>query len=193
MTIALAAAAVLSSGAAFTQSLGELAKQEEERRKTITTKGKVYTNETIRAESRTPAQASAPPVPTAPAAPPSQSGVVPPSVAGQPPSAQAAAREPLAPDAKQDEATWRKRIQTERDLLQRAQIFADALQSRINALTADFAARDDPFQREQLSTDRLKAVAELDRVTQEIEQHRKAIAGIQEEARRAGVPPGWVR
>jgi hypothetical protein len=81
----------------------------------------------------------------------------------------------------------------ERDALARAQTFADALQSRINALTTDFAARSDPAQRAQIGNDRQKALAELERVRQEIAQHQKEITNIQEEARRAGVPPGWVR
>jgi hypothetical protein len=38
-----------------------------------------------------------------------------------------------------------------------------------------------------------KALAELARVTEEIEQHQQMVIAIQEEARRAGVPAGWVR
>jgi uncharacterized protein YoxC len=67
------------------------------------------------------------------------------------------------------------------------------LQSRINALATDFAARDDPFQRNQIAADRNKALAELDRVKKEIQDHTKAITDIQDEARKAGVPAGWVR
>ena len=70
---------------------------------------------------------------------------------------------------------------------------AVALQSQINGLTADFAARDDPAQRAKVGTDRQKALTELDRVKKEIQQHTKALADLQEEARRAGVPPGWLR
>jgi hypothetical protein len=91
------------------------------------------------------------------------------------------------------EAYWRKRIQGQRDALARAQIFAEALQSRINALSADFVARDDPAQRAVIASDRQKALAELDRVKQEIGQFTKAIAATQDEARRAGVPAGWLR
>ena len=72
-------------------------------------------------------------------------------------------------------------------------MFAEALQSRINGLTTDFTARDDPAQRAVVANDRQKALAELDRVKNDITQQTKAIADIQEEARRAGVPPGWLR
>ena len=71
--------------------------------------------------------------------------------------------------------------------------FAEALQSRINALSTDVVNRDDPYQRAKLAEDRQKAVAELSRVTAEIEQAKKELAAIDEEARQAGVPPGWLR
>jgi hypothetical protein len=127
-----------------------------------------------------------------PAPAPSPSGVEPPATAA--PGAQAPAQpEQPAAGEKRDQAYWKQRIQQARDALQRAQIFAEALQSRINALTTDFTARDDPAQRDLIATDRQKALAELDRVKQEIADHNKAIGAIQDEARRAGVPPGWLR
>ena len=67
------------------------------------------------------------------------------------------------------------------------------MQSRINALTTDFVNRDDPAQRAGLERDRQKAVGELSRLKQQVEDGRKAIADLEEEARRAGVPPGWLR
>jgi hypothetical protein len=85
------------------------------------------------------------------------------------------------------------RMQAARDALQRSQAFAEALQSRINGLTTDFTSRDDPAQRAVVANDRQKALAELERVKNDIVQQTKAIADIQEEARRAGVPPGWLR
>jgi hypothetical protein len=91
------------------------------------------------------------------------------------------------------EADWRKRISDERDALSRAQIFADALQTRINALSTDFVNTDDPARRDMVAADRQKSLSELDRVRQEIQQHQKAITDVQDEARRAGVPAGWVR
>ena len=92
-----------------------------------------------------------------------------------------------------DETYWRNRMAQAREALRRAEAFADALQSRINALSTDVVNRDDPYQRAKLADDRLKALAELQRVQGEIEQSKKAIADIEEEARQAGIPPGWVR
>ena len=72
-------------------------------------------------------------------------------------------------------------------------ITVDALQSQINALWADFTARDDPAQRALIGANRQKALDELDRCRAQQVQLDKAILDIEEEARRAGVPPGWLR
>jgi len=166
--------AVQAAAVAEAQSLGDVARREEARRKTVTSTGKVYTNDNLRPEGST---AASPPAP-APAAAPGT------------PAVQASDK---AQGPKKDDAYWRDRITSERDALGRAQLFAESLQSRINALTADFTARDDPYQRNQIGQDRQKALAELDRVRKEIDDHTKAIATIQEEARKAGVPAGWLR
>ena len=96
-------------------------------------------------------------------------------------------------ERKKEEAQWRERIQNERDLLDRSKSFADALQSRINALNTDFVNRDDPQQRAKIAADRDKALSDLERTKKEIDEHTKNITKIQEDARRAGAPAGWVR
>ena len=63
-----------------------------------------------------------------------------------------------------------------REELRRNEMFGEALQTRINSLTNDFSARDDPYQRAQLADDRQNAVAEKARVTQEIDTLKKKIA-----------------
>jgi hypothetical protein len=96
-------------------------------------------------------------------------------------------------DQMKTEKYWRDRMEAAREDVRRNQAFAAALQSRINGLTADFTARDDPYQRAQIADDRQKALAELDRVNKAIEDGNKTIAAIQEDARRAMVPAGWIR
>lgn len=165
------------------QSLGDLAKQEAARRKEVKSSGKVLTNDSLRS-----VPVSSPP-PVTPGQSPAPAG-------GQ---ADAAAKPAVTPDKPKPESgpkteqAWRERMQAARDALQRSQMFADALQSQINGLTADFTARDDPAQRAVVADNRQKALAELDRVKNDIVQQTKAIADIQSEARRAGVPPGWLR
>jgi hypothetical protein len=181
------AAIVPASG----QSLAELARQEEARRKAIKTPAKVYTNQNIRGGTPVPG-GSAPASSTPATASPKPASPSSTDTSATAPAAVSAAQPAPAAEPK-GEAYWKKRIDTAREALSRAQIFAEALQSRINALSADFVARDDPAQRAVIAGDRQKALAELDRVRQEIAQQTKDIAAIQDEARRAGVPPGWLR
>jgi chromosome segregation ATPase len=156
-----------------TPTLGQLAKKEQERRKKVKAPAtKVLTNEDV-------PKGAAPP-----AAPPSESTT-------QATTPTQEVEKPQAPE--KDEAWWRQRITQVREELRRNEMFADALQTRINSLTNDFSSRDDPFQRARVAEDRAKAIVELDRVKADIEANRKQIGDIEEEARKAGVPPGWLR
>lgn len=92
-----------------------------------------------------------------------------------------------------DEQWWRARITAARTAVERGQVMADALQSRINALQADVVNIDDPVQQAKARQELGKALGELERVKDQIEADRKNIAAIQEEARRLDVPPGWIR
>jgi hypothetical protein len=167
------------------QSLGDVARREAARRKAVTSTGKVYTNDSLRPEP--------PPVRGATAPPPAVPSVAAPAAPQGHTAAQAETAASPAADARHDESHWTKRLAAERDGLARAQTYVEALQSRINALSNDFAARDDPAQRSVIAADRQRSLAELDRLKFDIQQHATAIAAIQEEARRAGVPAGWVR
>ena len=175
---------VLGFAVTSAQTLGDVAKREEARRKQVKTPAKVYTNGDLRGDGGAPT-----PAPASQAAAPNAAPPAAPAAGAQPKDEDKAA----ADDPKKAEAYWKDRLAKARGDLDRAKTFADALQSRINALTTDFAARSDPAQRAQIGNDRQKALAELDRVKKEIEANTKAIADIQEEARKAGVPAGWVR
>ena len=170
------------------QTLGDVAKKEAERRKAVATPGKVYTNDNLRTESppSTPSPAQPAIQPAEPAQTPAASADT--QTMGAPGTAK-----PAAEAAPTTEEGWRQRMTGARDALTRSQMFAEALQSRINGLNTDFVNRDDPVQRNTIAAERQKALAELDRVKQEIADQQKAITTIQDEARRAGVPPGWVR
>ena len=176
LTAVLGLLAVASLSA---QSLGAVAKETEAKRKTAKSSGKVYTNDSLKSDPRdvsTPAAAPA-------AATPSQ-----PEVTADDKTKQDASGKQV-----KDEAYWRDRIKAEREALARAETFAAALQSQINGLYAEFTACQAPPQCNEVSAKRQKSIAELDRVKKEVAQHTKGIADIQEEARRAGVPAGWVR
>jgi hypothetical protein len=174
--VALLSAVTFRVAAQSTPSLVDVAKTEEARRKAIKRPAKTYTNQDLRADiTASRALNESPSKPTT-------------RVPSLNLSAGKAEEEPA-----KDQAYWSARINAARAALDRSKVFADALQSRINALTTDFVNRDDPAQRQQISLDRQRALAELDRVNKEIAEQTTAIADIQEEARKAGVPPGWLR
>jgi hypothetical protein len=174
---------VLSSLPLGAQSLGDVAKKEEERRKGVAQPGKVYTNKDL---------GPVPPSKTPPAEARSS------DVKPEDPKAKEAPKDGQPAGAKdkpvvKDQAYWADRKKALAGQLDRDQIYADALQSRINALTTDFVNRADPAQRAVIERDRQKALAELANLKKQIEDDKKALAGLEEEARRAGVPPGWLR
>ena len=92
-----------------------------------------------------------------------------------------------------DQAYWSGRAKGLQTQLERDQTFAVALQSRINALTTQYVNQGDPLQQATIANDRQKALDELNRLSKQIDDDKKAIADLQEDARRAGVPAGWVR
>ena len=180
--IAITAAALvagtylLSAQGSMTKPLPDVAKAEEERRKTIKKPSKVYTNTNLTPDT------------TKPVAPPPSAAATAASGNATPGNAS-----PAAPGEKRDQAYWSGRISAARTQLDRTRLFADALQSRINALSADFVNRDNPVEKRKLEEDRKASLAELERVKKEIETQTKAIAAIEDEARKAGVPTGWLR
>jgi hypothetical protein len=169
------AASMLASGAAplRAQSLADVARQEEARRKEIKQPAKVYTNkDLVSVPSTSP--------PTAPST----------ALAG-PDAADKDAKD-AAKDAKdatkdtglvKDQAYWSNRLKTLTAQLDQDQALADAMQVSVNALTA--AAVTGPEMQ--------KALEALDHLTQAVERDKKAVADFPEEARRASVPPGWLR
>ena len=177
------------------QSLGDLARREEERRKTLATPSKVYTNQSLGPEGVPAAlgvERSAEPQPAeVPADPSTPDDAALAADAAVDPAADSPGGEPGG--SSMTEAEWRQRVADARQAQARARVLADALQSRINVLAADFVNRDDPAQRDVVAADRQRALDELARVNDEIEQHQQSVIDIQEEARRAGVPAGWVR
>ncbi len=169
------------------QPLVDVAKAEEARRKGVRKPAKVYTNGNLKGDNAAVRPAPATPATTATPATPAATGNTTPAVnlPGGP--------VPAATPATRDQAYWSGKIAAARTALERSRLFAESLQSRINALTTDFVNRDDPAQRARIETDRKTALAELDRVKLEMATQQKEIVAIEDEARRAGVPSGWLR
>src|SRR5713226_4320604 len=155
------------------QSLADVAKKEEDRRKTIKEPSKVYTNKDLHAA---PPVTSGAPVDTA------KPGDA--TTSGEPGAGDKTADTGKSPDktpdgkdsksakdanakdkgAAKDQAYWVGRLKDLKAQLDRDQTLAEALQSRINALSADFVARDDPAQKSAIARDKQKTLDELERL-----------------------------
>ena len=175
-------ASLASAQPSMTKPLADVARAEEARRQAVRKPARVITNKDLRPDisKGSPGVTTVSPVTDST------------TPANATPAAPAGAATPAA-GAKQDQAFWAGRMKEARDKLTRSQLFADSLQTRINSLTTDFVNRDDPAQRAKIETDRQTALAELEKVKKDIADETNAITAIQDEARRAGVPVGWVR
>ncbi len=174
------------------QSLGDVAKKEEERRKQVKTPSKVLTNKDL---------ADVPPATAPPAsASPSSADAAKDKDKGKDKDDKAKDKDQEKDKEKdkdsgavKDQKYWSEKMKSLQGALSHDQVLADAMQTQINSLTTDFVNRDDPAQRATIERNRQTAVAELNRLKEQIRKDQKAIDDLSEEARRAGVPPGWLR
>jgi hypothetical protein len=154
VVLLIGVAAVTAAERVRSQSLGEVAKKEQERRKNTPAAGKVYTNKDLApAPAPTPsADAGAGTDPAGSVSKPSDQA----TPASEKPAAGDSAGKKTAdsdkgkdkgPSGTKDQAYWSTRHRTLQEALDRDSTFSEALQSRINALTTDFVNRDDPAQR----------------------------------------------
>jgi hypothetical protein len=173
------------------QSIVDVARAEEARRKTVRTPTKVYTNEDLlRPDGTGPAPTASSPGATAPA----DSGKTDATKAATPPAPNEAKKDdPKKDEPKKDETYWKNRMTVAREAAAHDKVLLDALQSRVNALSTDFVNTSDPAQRAVVETNRKTALGEMDRLTKDLEKQNKAMVDTQEEARKANVPPGWLR
>lgn len=187
--IALSAVLLVAVAPLSGQTLADVAKREEDRRKTVKPSGRTITNRDL--QSVPPATAAPAPVADLAGSPTGSQSDSSASAVGSERAADTAKDEVRAPAT--EEKAWRDRMTRLKTQLDRDRIFAEALQTRINALTTDFVNRDDPAQRAVIGADRQKSIDELNRLKKAVVDGTKAIADLEEEARRAGVPAGWLR
>ncbi|MBE3072910.1 MAG: hypothetical protein IMZ67_08045, partial [Acidobacteria bacterium] len=142
------ASLVLAGHVARGQSLADIARKEEARRKAVTTPARVLTNKDVR-----------PVTPPAPASPEQAA----------PGAQQAPAIAPPSPPAEiRDEAYWRTLVTEARAKLERSGGILSVFVQQNEALAVRFAALGDLAQRAQVVAEMEKMQAEIDRVQKEI-------------------------
>ncbi len=176
---------LLATAASVTaQSLAEVARKEEERRKAVKTPSRTYTIDDLKPYGRVQV---APPVPATPAAPAGAGG------AAATTAAAAAAGQPAAePEAEKDEAYWRKSFGDVRSKLETRRAMLQAVDGRVQTLATDPSIID-PALRGTLDRERTRLVTEADKLRQEVAELTRALAALEDEARRTNVPVGWIR
>ncbi len=160
------------------QTLAALARLgEESRSRSSAMPARTYTNlDLVPIPSITQPQPSLAPVPT-----------INPTKATQVAKATGTAAEPA-----RDEASWKGRMHRLRDQFSRDLTDRKAAERRVRQVSAYPIAAGDRLQ-SAIEAERLRAAAELSKLTAMVEYDVRAIRELEDEARRAGVPPGWLR
>jgi hypothetical protein len=186
--LALSLIGLIAGGTvAYGQSLADVARKEEERRKAVKTPARVFTIQDVQKAGGVD--------PTAPVTAPPEGSTAPAASAATTPAAAAA----TLPDSSkeeppvQDEAYWRGRFASAREKLERSTAYIDALKTQYSVLANRFVAVSDAAERGAMFAEMQKAEAEISRLQEEVGQQTQGLADLEEQARRAGVPPGWIR
>jgi hypothetical protein len=186
---------VLAGAAASqAQSLADVARQEQARRKTVKRPTKVYTNADVKViQPATPATGEV-------TKETSGDGTAIPAGEGSTPASGQDGAAATAPDngpkpgvASGDEAKWRSRFTDAREQVSRSQIQLEAMRVRVTQLNAAKATGPDGQQSASLQTRQREALQEFDKLRADVEKNQKALATLEADAKAAGVPPGWLR
>jgi DNA repair exonuclease SbcCD ATPase subunit len=187
--------ALLLAGPAFAwaQSLGEVAKREEEKQEKKKKKSgkppatvKVYTDEDLK-KAREAESGAVTVLP--------ENGNLEAAAAASSDDDEVVSGEGGPVRRKGKEAYWRNRATQVREAAQEADNKVKELEARIAALRNDMSPTNvmDPNRLQSRDRELRAAMDSLDATRSAAETARKALADLEEEARRAGVPPGWVR
>ncbi len=163
---------VAGIGSAGAQGLADVARTEEARRQKIAAPKKVYTEADVEKYVTTPGAQQAATTTTSLDA------------SGKPVGEQA-----IAQGLPPDEAGWRARLQNARDGMDRNKLLLSALEQQARSA----AKRAGTSEGEEPADDGSNRATEIKRLKAEIDTFRATLANAEEDARKAGVPPGWVR
>jgi hypothetical protein len=105
-----------------------------------------------------------------------------------------AAKDKKKEEPENGEAYWHQRKQEVDQQLGEAKSRVEQIQSEINTLTAAFYAESDGVgQRPVIEQERIERLKDLEDAKQKLADAQAASDGLEDEARKAGALPGWVR
>jgi hypothetical protein len=178
---------VLTASFVYSQSLAELAKKENERRKEITN-DRVITKEEAdkyRTDSGKSADVK------------DQSSVADVSEAEKSDSETQAQSDKINPDEPVDfegrpESYWRKTMAEARQKVHDLENEANVLILKQNSLQNEFYREDDGFKREGIQREIQKTYYEQDLNKDNLQKAKAALQDLENEARKSGALPGWI-
>ena len=168
--------------AALASDVADVAKKEKERRAKIDKSGKTYTNKDVDALKK-------------------KSNATDDSSAQSQPSDDdqaTASDDDTAASQTQDDANseeyWRNRYKEAKDKVAEVQAEFDRTQTNLNQLQSSLAATGGTQLPGDAGGDAYRTLmAHRDELKQQLDDAKAALDGLEDEARKAGVPPGWVR
>ena len=189
ITILLATLTVSLTTALHSQSLAELARKERAR-KTPEGTAKVYTNEDI--PSTTPSPAA--PAPAQAQEPQAQKPAPATAQAGATEKAEAKPAEASEKSTADLEKGYREKFAQLRDKVAFEEQKLDVMQRELNLMMTQFYSDPNVALREQNSRVEInKRTQDIETQKQVVEKAKQAIADLEDELRKKGLPPGWAR
>lgn len=94
-----------------------------------------------------------------------------------------------------DEATWRQRAEAARQRITDAEVAVSQAEQRLAELRSDIAPEDpmNPFRQQTREAEITAQMEQLEAARAEVVAARQALSDLEDEARRASIPPGWLR
>jgi DNA repair exonuclease SbcCD ATPase subunit len=97
-------------------------------------------------------------------------------------------------DKSNDEAYWKDKYKDAADHVQEAEQKIQKLQDEMNALKIAFYAEEDGVAgRPKINSEIEKQFDQIEVAKKDLETAKQQLEDLEEDARKAGVPPGWVR
>ena len=92
-----------------------------------------------------------------------------------------------------DEAAWRRRVRQLADAIEQNLSIIAETEARLALLETQAVSRDDPAQQAALRQQARQARESLTGLRRKVTAGQQALSNLLEDARRLGVPPGWLR
>lgn len=168
---------------AYSQSLGDLANKEKERRKEVTDE-KVITEEQAAKYRSSSLTTTIPEQPAAKTDSENRASV-------SPKTEKPESDEPVDFEGR-TETYWRQTMAEARQKVKALEDEATAIELRLNSLQNKFYREDDGFKREGVQQDMQKGYYERDKNKEDLANAKDMLQDLEKEARKSGALPGWL-